>query len=658
MSKSKLDWLISVSNEDAENVSAKITPEENVTHDTEEQDTDGVKAKVTDTQTVDSNKSNNDSTDDVLADVNADDIKVNATGTQTVDSNKSNNASTDDIVDVGDFEKAIKAKVSNESDNTDAEDISATLGDVKHSFETPDTQTTESDESANGESEGVTGSTDETGVSDVSTEDNDTATSDCSANLRTFPEDASLNEENNIGKKSEELEVTADPTKDVSVESNDASVTIDEGTPLEVEGVDTNEISIEELELAIDEPQGMAPTIAEHMGEVADDLEEINKVGIALEAYASILSEAIEDGGVVDKRLAQAIQIGLESFGDSYIAQTMPSLENFDKPTGALVYSSEALDSVKSRLKDVGRAAVAAIRKLLQWLKELWNKFRKATPDNTTRIQELEQALSQVKSENHDSLKISGAARLCINGEFHGAQPQPIADLAMVGSFINNDYLREMGNLVKVFTETYDDRLDSNISSGPVTAGWSALETAIKKINLKGFPTVEVKENLRPEEFSQCGDVRRSLTLVGNKALFIGTQGDNVRSATIATTIHRFRVDLVSVPGAEPLSEVEIKAPPVSVIRQMIANLKNLNKVLADSLKTDLVISKHINDLIDNAEKAYADEKFNGNGNHVVTFARTLAMPSANYFEYVARLISLYVLIIHRYIKHHQAAAQ
>jgi len=138
-------------------------------------------------------------------------------------------------------------------------------------------------------------------------------------------------------------------------------------------------------ELAIDEAgaESMEADLVEAVDMAADidsgtnEMEQTVKDADQLERHVEVLTDAEEEGGA-SPEVVEATEIAVEAIYNRlgiYSGTGIPALESFTTKTGRARYTTEAIESIKAKIKQIWEAVVNAFKKLVNYVKDFFAKL-------------------------------------------------------------------------------------------------------------------------------------------------------------------------------------------------------------------------------------------------------------------------------------------
>lgn len=260
--------------------------------------------------------------------------------------------------------------------------------------------------------------------------------------------------------------------------------------------------------------------------QVGNDLENIEKVGAALEEFQTMLSDLRKKGQKPTPALARAIQICLKSHDRTYFRPVIASLEDFARPGASIGLSVSLESTIGAKMKELSAAGKNALKRLFEMVIDAWNHIRRDTPKL---IEELDKVIIAVKGADLDAgsdKPVRGASRLMINGEFVGDSVEVVKTLEAVSRELLVEWPNALAKLAKTAQGTgqqvvpagtkVDGEAKGNADTADIEeAAQAALESTFTKFN-------QVDSGEAPSSLSSYSIITRSPILPGNKALFIG----------------------------------------------------------------------------------------------------------------------------------------
>lgn len=278
---------------------------------------------------------------------------------------------------------------------------------------------------------------------------------------------------------------------------------------------------------------------------VGHDLENINKVEVALEAYQGMLRDLKAKGRRPTPELIQAISVGLNSHDRAFFKPVIASLEDYARPDTHLVASMGLEAAIGEKMKELGKAAGNAVMKIIEMLMDAWNHLRRDTPKLIEELDKLGKGLQSANLDTSKQVSVKGASRLMINGEFAGDSVEVVRNVEKVSRELLAEWPNALIKLVNVAegkskqvatTGGADNKLGqlgrSMIDSREIEeAAQAALEATFHS-----FKQVDAGE--APSKLSSFSIITRSPILPGNHAMFIGINDGTNASVNVADSKH------------------------------------------------------------------------------------------------------------------------
>lgn len=331
--------------------------------------------------------------------------------------------------------------------------------------------------------------------------------------------------------------------------------------------------------------------------QVGNDLENIEKVEMALEQYQGLLRGLKAKGKTPSRELAQAITIALESHDRVFFRPVVASLEDFGRPDTHRVAALGLEASIGGKLKELGAAAGNAVMRLLEMIMDAWNHFRRDTPKLVTELSEIASKLKTTDLDAGKSVPVKAAARLMINGNFIGDSVEVVRNVEKTSRELLVEWPQA---LIKLASSIEGNRKqvavsneDTSTPDGIEAAAQTALEATFSQFK-------QVDSNDAPSSLSNYAIVTRSPILPGNKAMFIGIQDGDNASINVAANKYFMKFAFESTGDRDGGSDGEVSMPSteraiaaVNAVKDIVGNLIGKDtsmaqlKGLAKTLQTD-----------------------------------------------------------------------
>jgi len=438
--------------------------------------------------------------------------------------------------------------------------------------------------------------------------------------------------------------------------------------PEGVTGAPDTQLASDIVDITQGNGQDPVQEAAEHMNEVADDLEEMELMSQSLERYHELLTQATANGGLVDPLLAKAVQIGMESFGEPWMVDGMPSLESYSDPTDRFTVSNEAMDNIKGKLADLAKATRNAIAKLWEWLQDLWNRISADADKLKAKADELIQKAGGIEELNEAPMPIKGAERLYISKVFAGDTVQPIVELNRAANSFLVAYPKMTREMLEVFAKTMKKQYSMKIEAEHViAAAIQAYADHFKPDLLKMYP---VKGDAVPGKLQKYDAVVATKPLQGNMAFYAAFKHkDEINGqkfgAETSGAYHGndvFKVDFARIPGSEVANyDDQVRAPDQAEIVRMLKAVQSLCDLM-DDLDVERSELKAVRETI---ESKIIMSSYMGSDFMDVSTARMMAQklasnaitPVGAFSGYLYSVVKAYLAVIERYIRHHNPKA-
>lgn len=436
-------------------------------------------------------------------------------------------------------------------------------------------------------------------------------------------------------------------------------------TPVETpEGAGVTDISEPEPEVnPVEEAQA-------YLNGAGEDVVQVEKVEAALEAFNSILTTATDGGRLpADANLVRAIYVGLEAFNDPWLLEAMPSLEDFNDPSGSWTVSNELFDNLRGKMSDAGTITVNALKKLWDWLVDLWNALTADAAALKDQLKDLSARTAAIQNVNNSGMPLKGARRLYVGNFFVGNTPKPIMDIAQVG-------MAFLGNYPKMMARALDQAAAGAKRGGGVSfnaegAFEGMISAFIDNFKPEGLGVKPAQNNEIPTAFKEYPKVAKSVTLPGNKAMYTGLQersvsgvngpaGEHLAMATSMSKI--FKVSFESVPGDFQAQEETVKAPDAHTINTMIKALDQLVGNISDFSQAKAELNKCKEKLVQVTSNIQLVNGVNKTSFLLNGYSRAIgnnmALPAGNYLGYVHSIVKVYIAVLGAFVAHHEAGSE
>jgi hypothetical protein len=464
-------------------------------------------------------------------------------------------------------------------------------------------------------------------------------------------------------------EGTAKPVSDATVKAHVGEAAVGEaGSAASEEATSaSNEEEGEVLPFDMPDSESEVQIANRHMNEVADDLDRIDVVSTALEQYHALLTHAIDKDGVVSPTLAKSIRIGLEAFGEQFLLDGVPSNEDFAVATTQHEASNKSVAATEGKMKQMMEIARAAVKKLLEWLADIWNGIMHDTGALVTKLDEVKAKVDSIRSTNEKRMVVNGADRLSIGGFFVGDTAAPIRVVNDTVEYFVQDYPKVLTKTVKAIKDGLKGFLQGHdVADGQLM---SVISDAVSD-NLKfvGMPTEKAKAEEIPAKFNKSSAVARTKVFPGNMALFYVLLNKSAERAGLDESqslafqfSNIFQVEFARLANAKmlPSGGDGVKVPDARVLKQMVAECAALLATLEDlkdAKRNNELFAKEVEDLGRDWYSRNMGVAWASNGQQLMNgLSKAYATPSGNLIGYVASLAKAYVAILDRFADHHGA---
>lgn len=427
-----------------------------------------------------------------------------------------------------------------------------------------------------------------------------------------------------------------------------------------------------EYDLEIEDP---VEDTVHYMTEMADDLENIDRVSTALEAYHRLLDEAITTQQFVSPQVIQAMHIGLQALGESSVMRHMPSMETFDDPAGRLTASTESIEGIKASLKELGKTVREVVARLFDFLTDTWNRISANTGEMLERLDKVQGKLRKVTGENTAPLTLNGVGRLSINGFFVGDTVQPMRDINDLAEYFAVKYPKMMQGVLHNFETILmqslsDGGKDPRLADKGVNAATRAF---LGSFHMNGIRSEKAREQEIPSAFGQARNVMRSKILPGNMAMFYALYDQHYQTdrpeaqitseqSMLVMIRENLKMEFARIDNTRGEPNEQVKVPNAGVIKQMLAEVAAMISQLEDLKDAASTHAAYRNRLTRSVNALMEHDFSNLKDINTLRFAvsgiaRMYTLPSGNLFGYVASMVKLYTVVIERYIDHHLALA-
>lgn len=406
-----------------------------------------------------------------------------------------------------------------------------------------------------------------------------------------------------------------------------------------------------------------------HMNEVADDLGRIDQVNAALEAYHGLLTQSITEHGVVPPAVARAIHIGLEAFGEATLTGLLPAVEDFAMSTTRTEASDRSVNAVEGKFKQMLEIARAAIKKLLEWLGNIWNGIFQDTGKMVAKLDDVKARVNAIKSTNPKPMMVNGVDRLSINGFFVGDTAAPIRVVNDTVEYFTQDYPKVFIAVVDAINAELKGALQGHEHASTLLQ--AAISDAVAtKMKFPGLPSEKAKDSEIPSSIEKKSAVSRSKVFPGNMALFYALTttdkahfGADEHQTAAWKFSEIFQIQFARLADAKmmPTGGDGIKVPDARVLRQMCAEVAALIGTLED-LKDADKFSKEFSKKVEEMGRSWFSRNMgvawmSFGQNMMNGLAKAYSTPSGNLFGYTASLVKAYLALIERFAEHHGAGA-
>ncbi len=334
---------------------------------------------------------------------------------------------------------------------------------------------------------------------------------------------------------------------------------------------------------------------------VANDLENIEKVEVALESYQHMLRGMRRAGKTPDRELTQAISICLESHDKAFFRPIVASLEHVGRPGSHLVAARGLEESIGGKLKELGKAAGNAVMKLIEMLMDAWNHFRRDTPKLIEQLSVVEKRIQGANLKAGEKISVKGASRLMINGNFAGDSVEVVRNVETTSRQVLVEWPNALLALAKkvgggsseVSTGKDGGAAKGDNSSAIEEAAQAALEATFSQFK-------QVDSGDAPSSLSNYPIITRSPVMPGNHAMFIGIKDGTSATENVseAGNFMRFAFERVSDrdsgEGEVSIPSAERALASIKAVRDIVANLmgKDTSTHSLKALRQELSVEK------------------------------------------------------------------
>lgn len=154
--------------------------------------------------------------------------------------------------------------------------------------------------------------------------------------------------------------------------------------------------------------------------QINQDLDDLEMVNSALEAYHTILKKSMGQHGILDRQVMLAVNHSLECFGLNPITNRFVSLEAEEYSSTALVSkqaaSNDYIGRLGDKISDTGRRIAEAFRKFIEWIQNFYRTWLRGIGSTKDKVKEL--LVKAEKTKEFKPVKIASPRALCIGNEF------------------------------------------------------------------------------------------------------------------------------------------------------------------------------------------------------------------------------------------------
>lgn len=226
-------------------------------------------------------------------------------------------------------------------------------------------------------------------------------------------------------------------------------------------------------ELAIDEAgaESMEADLVEAVDLAADidsgtnEMEQTVKDADQLERHVEVLTDAEEEGGA-SPEVVEATEIAVEAIYNRlgiYSGTGIPALESFTTKTGRARYTTEAIDSIKAKIKQIWEAVVNAFKKLVNYVKDFFAKLFDANKKMLARVNSLRAKAKDIKGTAKEKISGSGISTVVTDLTVAGLNAADIkhaADSAVHLTSYLNGIIEAVSSEEKFNSYTYEASSD------------------------------------------------------------------------------------------------------------------------------------------------------------------------------------------------------
>lgn len=430
-------------------------------------------------------------------------------------------------------------------------------------------------------------------------------------------EDAVTNKTPDAVKAGEKDLTTGVISKEDNIEANEAEHIEPKEADDAVMNIDS---AVEELEnTGITAGSDQAMNRAET---VANDLENINKVEVALEGYQRLLRGLRQDGKTPSRELTQAITICLESHDKAFFRPIVASLEHVGRPGSHLVAARGLEESIGGKLKELGKAAGNAVMRLIEMLIDVWNNFRRDTPKMITELDTVMKQIQGATLSAGEKVNIKGSARLMINGNFAGDSVEVVRNVEKT----SRQLLVEWPNALIALVRKVDGQKDIT-PEAVEEAAQTAMEATFSQFT-------QVKSGDSPSNLESFDFVTRSPVMPGNKAMYIAMTDNKLQRVGIAHSKQFMRFEFTSIADRDS-GEGEVSIPSSE---RAISSLKAVRDIVENLIGKDTSMGT-----LKELSKSLASDKGTPAGSLVRGAVQAALMQHRMFMGYLTSLVKAYI---------------
>lgn len=306
--------------------------------------------------------------------------------------------------------------------------------------------------------------------------------------------------------------------------------------------------------------------------EITDDLIAIDQAEIALEGWCDMVQRSLAKGGLRPET-AEAISFGVRTIETAMGIEKpiIPSLESFGGNMSQTKATEIALEGFKETISKVIEGQRRAFKAMVDGTKDGWAAYRKTGDKLSTRADGLIKRLQALNSASSDADISVSDAKLFADGKFVG---NSAANLQPLLTFVVEKWPQAQ--------DEYAGELFSAMASKTTAPDAQAVINKLLNTSklFTAFPGSTESAGVAGQ------DLKRSVILGGNKAVFVGFTEASPPATSEPKEIKAYLTSVVlqlrPVPGAAvPPRDFTVTVPSVKALQATVTGIQSAANVLA-----------------------------------------------------------------------------